>query len=522
MMRVLVVDDELPVVQGISHIIKRDLGEEFEVAGSARSGKEAIEKAWSLAVDIVLLDVNMPGISGLEAAREICRRGPPPAFVLVTAYERFDIALEAVQLGIVDYLLKPVQKDKLAQALRKAANLILQRRSLDFGEIERREHEERLQPLVREAVMRAVMMGDGSGPAFRERLALAGLSAPFCFAVAIAFEPPSSAHDRKAWLRSVHATLLSSFLFKTDCLVGPLSDSLCAVLAPLESDSPASVRHAEASVAATLASLDAEGGIVRHARGKPVYVDEVARSWQSALAALYIDAPEEGSETPAGATRPDPDYSLDAEFLDALHAGNAEKARLALERILVRFDEDEVIPPRISFRLAGLFAAAYADFARRGILFNRRAAQLSDVADLATSQTGAALSMACRARFPELSQAASSGPRRSKAVVVALEFIQEHFSEPLSLDVAASAAGVSAGRLSRLFGDELGVGFSEYLGDLRIARAKELLSAPGASVKEVSAACGYADPNYFSRLFRKACGVSPTVFIAGSTEGRDD
>ena len=127
MKRILVTDDERPVIESISLIVKRELAGEFEVAGSAMSGREAIEKAAALAPDIILMDVRMPGISGLDAIREIRRRGSAAVFILVTAYERFEIAREAVELGVVDYLLKPVSKDKLAQALRRSAEAIERR-----------------------------------------------------------------------------------------------------------------------------------------------------------------------------------------------------------------------------------------------------------------------------------------------------------------------------------------------------------------------------------------------------------
>jgi len=122
--RILVVDDERPVVDGIALIVGRDLAADFEVVGTASSGKEAIERAPALTPDIVLMDVRMPGISGLDAIRELRRRGSDAAFVLVTAYERFDIAREAVELGVLGYLLKPVARDDLnAEAAHAAAQL---------------------------------------------------------------------------------------------------------------------------------------------------------------------------------------------------------------------------------------------------------------------------------------------------------------------------------------------------------------------------------------------------------------
>jgi two-component system response regulator YesN len=67
----------------------------------------------------------------------------------------------------------------------------------------------------------------------------------------------------------------------------------------------------------------------------------------------------------------------------------------------------------------------------------------------------------------------------------------------------------------------MGKGFSDFLIDHRIEKAKELLLEPGASIKQVSVACGYADPNYFSRLFKKVTGLTPTAFAGGGTEAPD-
>jgi YesN/AraC family two-component response regulator len=70
--------------------------------------------------------------------------------------------------------------------------------------------------------------------------------------------------------------------------------------------------------------------------------------------------------------------------------------------------------------------------------------------------------------------------------------------------------------------EETGRGFSDYLIEYRIERAKELLSLPGASIKQVSASCGYPDPNYFSRLFKKVTGLTPTTFSSEATEANDE
>jgi len=131
MKRILIVDDEQPIVAGLSLLIKRYFSEDYTVVGSASSGREAIEKARELSPDILLMDVQMPGISGLEAIKTIVSFGGPKAFILITAYERFDIAREALSLGVCDYILKPVSRDRLETALRTASQYLERGRELE-------------------------------------------------------------------------------------------------------------------------------------------------------------------------------------------------------------------------------------------------------------------------------------------------------------------------------------------------------------------------------------------------------
>ena len=139
MRRILIVDDEQPVASGIAHIIRRDFSRGFEIAGMADGGREAIDKVTSLTPDIVLMDVRMPGFSGIDAIRELRRRGTKAAFIMNTAYERFEIAREAIELGVVDYLLKPVSTEALAASLSLAVAWLDRNDELERNKLELRE-----------------------------------------------------------------------------------------------------------------------------------------------------------------------------------------------------------------------------------------------------------------------------------------------------------------------------------------------------------------------------------------------
>ena len=119
MMRVLIVDDEAPARERL----RRMLGDcqDYDCAGEAGNGDQALRLAVSLRPDIVLLDIRMPGLSGLEVAHHLHALESPPAVVFTTAYDEH--AIDAFAAGAVGYVLKPVRRTRLQAALAQAARL---------------------------------------------------------------------------------------------------------------------------------------------------------------------------------------------------------------------------------------------------------------------------------------------------------------------------------------------------------------------------------------------------------------
>ncbi len=117
--RVLIVDDEPPARERLRRLVG-ELGD-IEVLAEAATGEQAVRLAGELHPDVVLLDVRMPGMNGLEAARHMALLPEPPAVVFTTAYDSY--AVEAFDAQAVGYLLKPIRAEKLGAALRRAARL---------------------------------------------------------------------------------------------------------------------------------------------------------------------------------------------------------------------------------------------------------------------------------------------------------------------------------------------------------------------------------------------------------------
>jgi two-component system response regulator AlgR len=118
-MKLLIVDDEPPARERLRRLLAEI--EDCEVIAEAANGEEALSRCGELRPDVVLLDVRMPGLSGIQIARHIDTLEDPPAVIFTTAYDQY--AVEAFETEAVGYLLKPVRKEKLAHALRHAARI---------------------------------------------------------------------------------------------------------------------------------------------------------------------------------------------------------------------------------------------------------------------------------------------------------------------------------------------------------------------------------------------------------------
>jgi two-component system response regulator YesN len=519
MKRILVVDDERPVVEGVSHIVRRDLSEEFEVVGSASTGREAIEMAVALSPDIVLMDVRMPGVSGLEAIREIRKRGSSSAFILVTAYERFDIAREAVELGVLDYLLKPVSKDRLALSLRAASLLLDRKLEIERREIEHREREEGMRAFVETAFLQLLMLGDRSIPETERYGTALGITDPFALVAAAAFFPPKGALDPEGEARAAHEALKLTLRYKTRAFAGPLVSGVCVVFLPLHNETEAASAVSDLRDAIeTSHSPELARGRIRLGFGSVRPFAEVAVSWTEALADLL--GGEGGVD--ASASLSAESFDVDVDFLEALLSSSPERAAQAFERLVGPLRSLPSPPRAQAYRVAILFGQAARELRRLGLLSGSEIAAAMDLEDIRSAPSVGALELAARSRLSSLAAASARGNRRSTPLGAAIDSLKENFSKPITLELVAEEIGISPGRLSRLFVEETGKGFSDFLIDYRIEMAKELLRLPGAAIKQVSAACGYADPNYFSRLFKKVTGLTPTAFSSGAAEAYDE
>jgi len=533
MKRVLIVDDELPIINGITILIKKYFQSHFTVIGTAQSGREAIEKCIELSPDIVLMDVQMPGISGLEAIQEISRHGVLKAYILITAYERFDIAREALSLGICDYLLKPVSKERLEIALNAATSYLDRARLLEEREIEFKDRQQRLVPLVQAAFFQDIQLdaaeNSGNGKELSRHLALyreiLHLSEEYAIMGIAIFSPL----DGK--VRSLYERFVATLSYKTTALVGPLRDArLCMVMLPVrnpvreeERDSyaaEAALRKLNEVLSSVFASEFATGEL-KISYGNAEHLDHIDLSWKTAVHS-FSHSPSTSASEPASEL--ENLYILEAQLYELITEGQYSLAGQAFEKALSLVEHTQKPPCDLRSHMEGLLFFAALRLMCGGMISGqtyRECVDFSQLDVLWREDPRGLFVSEVRSRFRSLQQRAAGAGVHSSFVVKALQFIENHYQEPITLENAAEAIGISSGHLTRLMSEELTGGFARTLIDFRMKKAKELLKKPNVSIREVSRLCGYPDANYFSRLFRRVTGQTPREYAARTSGGEN-
>lgn len=120
--RVLLVDDEVPFVETmVKRLSKRDF--ELHTAYSGQEALDVLDKETELGIDVVILDVKMPGMDGIDTLKEIKKRFPLVEVVMLTAHATVESAIDGMKIGAFDYLMKPAEMDELVEKVKKAEHI---------------------------------------------------------------------------------------------------------------------------------------------------------------------------------------------------------------------------------------------------------------------------------------------------------------------------------------------------------------------------------------------------------------
>ncbi len=511
-MKVLVAEDEHIQRRAMVAILRR-IGQGVEVLEAA-DGREAVMVAKVHRPEVLLVDVRMPALDGLRALEEIRSFHPSVRAAIITAFEDFHYAREAVRLGARDYLLKPVDAEQLLELVRTMLEEAAQEASeRDYVHSARKWLEEAY-PLLRRQLAAQLARGEISAMEVARQAAAVGMEAAPNVALVLGMLAPW--RWEPAQLRRQMIDALEEVVPPTRGIYCLLEGARAAVFLHCP-DVQAALSTAAEVVSALRRRLPGElsAGLGRWCR----HVGELARSLEEARRGEVVSflrgggppvTPEEVSELgPPGRSREE-----EHRLLTALKMGRCGEALEAARIVGTVLMEEAESTSQLRLEMIHLGVLIDALMRERELPFEEESASfLRGVVEGDPSEAPEALQRLVSAAVARLKEA--QGGRAFKLVEQAKAWLEANYGRRLKLSDVAQALYVSPSHLSHVFKEETGQTVLQYLTDLRIREARALLRTTDLSVGEVAQRVGFDNPSYFSRWFRRHAGTSPSDYRKG-------
>ncbi len=527
MLKLLIAEDEDLLRRGlVSFVDWSAMG--YEVAGEAPDGKEALALAEEVRPDVVLTDIRMPHMDGLELAEILQKRMPEVRVVIMSGYEEFDYARRALSAGVSEYILKPLNMEQLAKVMKGVREELLARRTKEqeYGRLKQRETEDR-QLRFRE-LYDAFLLKQRSEEdvlSLTEGLNLTG--SEYYSVILLAGAGISAANLENDYLQMMEfdrkleeeiRSCLESRMSKEErenCtfLRRNSGERLCCICCGTDQETR--------NLTGRVTGLLEEAENIESARG-PVH------QGLSGLRNSFLKACRDGDrrqmEQWTRLSEPAESENRGVTFLRynagnlifAIRSGNEEdvlqelavlredldreKVESYIQIVLILsnlFEDISALPQEVGSSLTETVGDS-REALQRIINHRRREEMLEDFRKFCLQVT------ACFS---------SSGGKGYSTVRKIQDYVKEHYGEEdLSMKTVAEACFVSVSQLGFLIKRELGMTFVEYLTDYRLERAKEFLVTTDMKNYEIAAACGWSSASYFSTVFKNACGLSPTKY----------
>lgn len=526
MYRVMIADDEKIAIDSLRYILEKNFVN-VEVISTARSGREAIERVEEAVPDIIFMDIRMPGINGIEAIREIKKQHRQIIFIVLTAFDQFDFAKEAVNLGVIEYLLKPVNRFKVVEATNKAISIIKAEKEKRRTELELREKMEFVVPILENSLIFSIIMFDENERELQHYRQIFEIEEEGGYILTIEFgdeEYEGSLENKIKY--SVRSQNFYPFLRDTikamvKCYVGPVMLNRIVIFIPDNcSDDEFSRRLTAVEIADNLLDKLTEklGCAFKIGIGRGYNnIDHMSLSYREALKALrYL----KGSGVM---------HFMDIAMLNYDNVGYPEDKEKQLLQKVSSGDlmESVNILNQLFDWLTDEFSLETNKLKNKLLeimfLVNRLPREYDNAFDayntgfldeILTINDFDELRIWCRNTVEKAAAHMNSYREYNTGSLVgkAKEYIKTGYSRQITLEDVSRDINVSPQYLSKLFKEEAGTNFIDYLTCIRIRNGKQLLEESELSIKEISYKIGYSDPNYFSRLFKKIEGVTPTEY----------
>lgn len=539
--KVFLVEDEMVIRRGIKNSIDWEK-EGYIFCGEASDGELAYPMIIKEKPDILITDIRMPFMDGLELCKLVKKELPNIKILILSGYDEFDYAKEAIRLGVTEYLLKPISSGKLLEALNGVSESIRREkedkdRVRKYMEEMRENTEHEKQKFFEQMIAGNLSMADAleTGKKYEMNLS-AGMYNLLLFRFTLGKENRKSGEllgEAEYAIEKLTERLEYVFEFQRGV-------EGWAFLLMADNEEQMSERVKELSkdleeIMKNYSTIAYFGGI-----GQPVArlreLEESFREAERALAARFT------MELNRIISVEDIRMAQNVDTLDDIEItsfGEIEKTRTMLEKFLNNGAEDEIdefvdvyINELPEENLKSVLMRQYIimdayivmmSFCEKieGIEGEMQAQSEELKNSMKTIQTLEEIKNYIRMLLKKIIGVRDtiSGRRYSDIIEIAKDQIRKtYMSDEISLNTIAAEVGMSPSYFSSIFSKEMGKTFVEYLTEIRMDGAKELLMCSSMKTSEIGYEVGYKDPHYFSYIFKKTQNCTPKEFRARGKE----
>ncbi|WP_108669090.1 response regulator [Peribacillus acanthi] len=499
MIKLLIVDDEQIERDGMQAILEKNFpGLLIE---QAKNGNMAVQMAGEFKPDLILMDIKMPGMNGMEALELISGEHPNIKFIMVTAYDTFDYMRQAIKFGVKDYMLKPSKASDIVVTIGKVLQQIEEEKVSLQKNLQEKEALQKTLSLVETDVVTQLLFDHVHEVHVDMLLEILDIPSKEEMFVMIVLLPPGSENMYGSVKEKVRQT--------KSCWIGALYGNQLPIIVFRNPDQ--SFRSQATALAREILSLARSvqnwfvgiGNVCKT-------LDEIRQSYQESLIAtmdtkipmkyrFYSDVPSMGERY---------DNILvqhhKKEFSDQVRLGEWQQVRTNIMNIIQIYENEGLDLLQTQQRMLEVLWIVAQVMREMGIdattpLYSYRT---NDYRQL-RSETNGLLDRMMQSYHDHYDLLEADTIHQIK------QYILDHSHEDISLESLAQKVELSPIYISKMFKEKLGINYIDLLTECRIEKAKKLLADSEKSIKEITFEVGYHDPNYFSKVFKKMCKMSP-------------
>lgn len=531
MFKVLVIDDEPTIRKGLINIINWKKFQ-CEICGEAEDGVEGLEKIREMSPDIVFVDINMPEVNGLEMIKEAKELVPHGKFIILSGYREFSYMQEAIKIGAFDYILKPSSIEDICEVVKRAVMELKYQidHQLEINKL-RKCFDESI-PLLKEKLLYDVIFQINTNEdEIKEAFKLYDIEMDTFIMIII--EIDGEAQKREPYQRQLYQfgiinTVEEMFTdeYKVEKIVlnnnqiafiiavGPDEELLDetvykkvhSIQQLVESCFDFTVSIAISTQGTTIEDFHLKMQECKNALAYRFYMGNSSIILYRDLRGFYQGQDQMAFE------------GIDKELCNVIKTGNEEDVKGILERIGKKVMETNFDPEYIkTFYWNLIYEINMIRISIKNLEVQDRemshdisslyrmidnATQVTELQDLLGEVSMNVVHRINRYNKKNINQILQN----------AINYICENYTMSITLNELAEHTYVSTYYLSRMFKKELGKNFVEYLNEIRIEKAKELLKDNKYKTYEVAELVGIQDPHYFSKIFKKYVNMTPTEY----------